>query len=102
MCNRRATDAQVSVTLSPGDALYVPAFVFHHVTALSPSVSLNVFSDSPVKLAASATFALPPPIGREWPLELRRRAVRLIIDPQLEPTADRRVTAARPRCGRRV
>lgn len=44
-------------TLQPGDALFVPAFTIHHVTAHTPSISLNVFSESATKLAASEVRA---------------------------------------------
>ena len=50
--------AVVDVELGPGDVLFVPAFWFHHVEAISElSVSVNVFSESAPKLAAQEVLA---------------------------------------------
>ena len=50
--------AVVDVELGPGDVLFVPAFWFHHVEAVSElSVSVNVFSESRAKLAAQEVLA---------------------------------------------
>ena len=67
------------VHLCPGDALFVPAFWFHHVRALSPSISLNVFSESPIKRAAAAALAAPPPLHDAWPAPLNRRALEHLL-----------------------
>ncbi|KAK3245030.1 hypothetical protein CYMTET_45383 [Cymbomonas tetramitiformis] len=50
-------------TLHEGDALYIPAFWFHHVEAVTPCVSLNVFSESRLKMAAARALMIPPPIA---------------------------------------
>ncbi|KAL3906833.1 MAG: hypothetical protein SGPRY_010399 [Prymnesium sp.] len=63
------------VVLEPGDALFIPAFHFHHVTALTSSISLNVFSESPIKLKAAEVLSLPPPLHSAWPVELKRRGL---------------------------
>lgn len=53
--------AELDVILEPGEALFIPAFWFHHVEALSPSVSVNVFSENAMKLAAQDILMRPPP-----------------------------------------
>ena len=53
--------AELDVILEPGEALFIPAFWFHHVEALSPSVSVNVFSENSMKLAAQDILMRPPP-----------------------------------------
>ena len=67
------------VVLDPGESLFLPAFWMHHVTALTPSVSLNVFSESPVKLAASEALQLPPPLHASWDAPLKRRGLLLLL-----------------------
>ena len=52
-----ALPAAWRVTLSPGDALFLPAFWLHHVVSVDAAVSLNVFSESPIKLAAAHGLA---------------------------------------------
>lgn len=49
------------VELEPGQVLYMPPFWFHHVTALTPSVSLNVWSTSRAGVLSEAVqdVALP-------------------------------------------
>ena len=54
------------VVLSPGEAIAIPAFWFHHCEALELSVSLNVFTPSLVTRTASAALSGPlPSILRE-------------------------------------
>ena len=47
--------------------------------ALSPSISLNVFSESPIKRAAAAALAAPPPLHDAWPAPLSRRALEHLL-----------------------
>ena len=54
-------DPEIDMTLEPGQALFIPAFWFHHVEALSASVSVNVFSENAMKLAAQNILVRPPP-----------------------------------------
>ena len=77
--NAAALPPPQRVHLCPGDALFVPAFWFHHVRALSPSISLNVFSESPIKRAAAAALAAPPPLHDAWPAPLNRRALEHLL-----------------------
>jgi hypothetical protein len=52
---------EMDVMLEAGEALFIPAFWFHHVEAASPSVSVNVFSENAIKLAAQHVLMQPPP-----------------------------------------
>ena len=52
---------ELDLVLEPGDAVFVPAFWFHHVEAQSMSVSVNVFSDSRLKQAAQDVLCQPLP-----------------------------------------
>jgi hypothetical protein len=67
------------VVLGPGDAITIPAFWFHHVVSLTTCVSLNVFSESPCKLAAGALLSLDPPLYPAWPAEIRRAGLRFVV-----------------------
>mmetsp|Transcript_51408 Transcript_51408/g.115440 ORF Transcript_51408/g.115440 Transcript_51408/m.115440 type:complete len:435 (-) Transcript_51408:202-1506(-) len=75
----RQLPAPSRVVLEPGDALFVPAFHIHHVTAASASISLNVFSESAIKLAASVPLSLPPPLHAAWPSELKRLGLETLL-----------------------
>ena len=46
-------------TLRAGDILFLPAFWFHHVTALDMSVSVSAFVSHPVKNVSAAVFQRP-------------------------------------------
>uniref|UniRef100_A0A7S0P529 JmjC domain-containing protein n=1 Tax=Calcidiscus leptoporus TaxID=127549 RepID=A0A7S0P529_9EUKA len=61
------------VRLAPGDALYVPAFTFHHVASRTPTLSFNVFTQSSVPAAAAEALSLPLRLSASWPMELKRR-----------------------------
>ena len=67
------------LTLQPGDALVVPAFWIHHVTARSGCTSLNVFSESPIKLAAAAVLQEPLPLHPTWPATLKRAGLAIAL-----------------------
>uniref|UniRef100_A0A7S4BKS2 JmjC domain-containing protein n=1 Tax=Chrysotila carterae TaxID=13221 RepID=A0A7S4BKS2_CHRCT len=68
------------VTLHPGEVLFIPAFWFHHVVSRSPTISINVFSQSAVPLAAASLLAQPLPIPAQWPVDLKRRALTHLLD----------------------
>eukprot|EP00501_MAST-03F_sp_TOSAG23-6_P001756 GSMAST32.ASY1.ANO1.1833.1 assembled CDS len=56
----------LDVVLEPGDCILIPAFWFHHVEALEESISVNIFSESKMKLAALEILSksLPSPLLR--------------------------------------
>lgn len=67
------------VVLEPGDAITIPAFWFHHVFSLTTCVSLNVFAESPCKLAANSLLSLHLPLHPGWPAEIRRAGLRFVM-----------------------
>ena len=72
------------LVLSAGDVLRLPAFWMHHVTSLTPTVSLNVFADySGVRAAASDALRLDVPLHAAWPDELKRRGLATLLPPLL-------------------
>jgi len=72
------------LVLSAGDVLRLPAFWMHHVTSLTPTVSLNVFADfSGVRAAAADALRLDVPLHAAWPDELKRRGLAALLPPLL-------------------
>ena len=58
----------VEVTLQPGDLLYMPPLWFHHVEAMSVSISVNVWTDSKQTEVMESVYSLPlPTSGPKWP-----------------------------------
>ena len=56
----------IDVVLEAGDAIYIPAFWFHHCEAVGASASINVFSDSHAKLQAQMMLStLPQSLPKE-------------------------------------
>jgi hypothetical protein len=55
----------LDVLLKPGDALYIPAFYFHHVEVVpcdsDPSISLNIFSQSKLSREFGSLLSIPSP-----------------------------------------
>lgn len=71
--------APLRIVLEPGSAIALPAFWLHHVTAKTESVSLNVFSESPLKLAAAEVFGRDLPLHASWPTNIRRDGLAVVI-----------------------
>jgi hypothetical protein len=53
----------MELTLNPGECLYIPAFWFHRVTTLSPSVSINLFSPSSVWAQNESILSMSTPFN---------------------------------------
>ncbi len=68
-----------AVTLDAGDMLYLPPFYFHHVTALDPSLSVNMYVPAKEKQLVQKIFAFRPPISSDWFAVLRHSAVRVYL-----------------------
>lgn len=65
----------VCVRVCAGGHLFIPAHWFHHVSVLAtPSVSLNVFSESLEERIRDAVFSLPLPFNFDTPLPSREHA----------------------------
>lgn len=68
------------VVLRAGDVLFMPAFVLHHVTALSASVSVNVWTRSAAARAAQAVESTPMPLSPKWPHARVAAVVRALVN----------------------
>jgi len=85
--------------LSAGDVLIVPPLWLHHVTTLSRSVSVNVWTDAPeYALAQHELYALPVPLETDWAVGervtalvyyLRRMVSAVTVQGQQPKDADR-------------
>ncbi len=67
----------LDVVLQPGDVLEIPAFWVHHVEAQGTSVSLNVFSESGVRLGAASCLHSSVPVDANAGAALGESARRL-------------------------
>jgi len=52
----QAAERPLSVTLAPGEVLYIPPLWYHYTTSLSPSASLNVWTTSDEAIAFQEAF----------------------------------------------
>lgn len=68
----------------PGEVLYLPPFWFHSVITLSPSISVNIWSDSQDYLLMEDIFNTPIPFQEEWGLKKLMKAVTLFITTLLD------------------
>lgn len=67
--------------LKPGDVLYIPPMWFHHVTSLSESVSLSVWSPYEAsEIYNKLLEEYPLPIKSSWEDEAKVAALRLLLD----------------------
>ena len=68
------------VTLSPGQALYIPPYWFHCVVSLETSLSLNVWSDSLSFRLMEEVYAQPIPFEEGWGLVTLARALQHMVE----------------------
>lgn len=66
--------------MGPGDVLYVPPLWFHHVQAITPSISVSVWSHANVTDLWTKASSVPLPIARQWPWEYKVAALRLYME----------------------
>lgn len=75
--------ALLNATLEPGDLLFVPAMWFHHVTALTPALSLNVWTGYKATAYADQAAAVGSALlgngGHDIPRPERVQALRALI-----------------------
>ncbi len=67
--SNNVTDQQklpVVAALEPGDVLYLPPLWFHHVSALSPSISVSVWSPSTLTKRVHAIMEDKLPFRAKW------------------------------------
>lgn len=65
--------------LYPGEVMYIPPYHFHHITALDFAVSLSILHVSEEEKAISRLYP-EIPIDRNWPLQVKVRGARLLLD----------------------
>lgn len=66
--------------LGPGDVLYIPPLWIHHVSALTDSVSVSIWSlYDATETAAKVAETVVLPVARTWPAELKTAALRLYL-----------------------
>lgn len=57
------------VVLHSGDVLFIPPLWLHHVTSLTCSAGINVFSPSVEGTALNAMLSVPLPFEQQWTME---------------------------------
>ena len=70
----------IEVELQPGEVLYLPPYWFHCVLTVTPSISLNVWSDSATYLLMEEVYAAPIPFEEHWGEEKLMGALRLFLE----------------------
>lgn len=64
----------------PGDVLYLPPLWFHHVTALSISISVSVWTKFNETQFMHDTVRSPLPFKSSWPPEKTALAGRIFLE----------------------
>ena len=56
----------IEATLKPGEVLYLPPYWFHCVVTVTPSISINVWSDSSTYKLMEEVYNAPIPFEEQW------------------------------------
>lgn len=66
--------------LEPGDVLYLPPYWFHCVVTVTPSISINVWSDSATYRLMEEVFAAPIPFTEKWEENKLMQSLKMFIE----------------------
>ena len=93
----RAAKRALEVVLSPGDALYIPPYWLHQVTALSGpcSASVSVHTDSDSARIRDQMLSHQLPIRDEWAAPQRAAALAVYVTALFSSQAERQTFVAR-------
>ena len=70
--------------LQPGDVLFLPPMWFHHVTSITPSVGVNVFSPSTEAHIAAEMQQVPLPFDADWDFDTVVLGLRFFVSTVLQ------------------
>ena len=74
----------IEATLNPGEVLYLPPYWFHCVVTETPSISINVWSDSSTYKLMEKVYNAPIPFEEQWDEQTLMQALKLFIEELLK------------------